>query len=287
MERCPRCGAIGRSGAKFCSTCGFRFESEESALMVDEGPNPRQVEHPDGHGNAEGAGNLDSDATGPSSGWPPPPRSEEMSGVSGGWPSSSASPTYADFGVSTGSAAEWPRNAEDSWPGDSAEVTEATPSNPGSEQRDDGFWLANAENAFAAHADQGDGLQPIDQANRLIDELRAVVATLGSPPNHDFTGVISDLEVAVTPPGALGADERAELREALLRARDRPRDLETAVDLSGRVDGMVALVFAYDRAIAAIERSLTVLRREPATSVLFPASGTASAGADLPRSTEE
>ena len=52
------------------------------------------------------------------------------------------------------------------------------------------------------------------------------------------------------------------LRDALLSARDRPRDLDTVLDLTGRIDSMVALAFAYERSHAAIERALDVLRRQ-------------------------
>src|SRR5215217_2552177 len=30
MERCPNCGTPGRPGAKFCTTCGFRFPGDAS-----------------------------------------------------------------------------------------------------------------------------------------------------------------------------------------------------------------------------------------------------------------
>jgi hypothetical protein len=95
----------------------------------------------------------------------------------------------------------------------------------------------------------------------LLDELRAAIAELGGGSTPDLTGVISDLEVAVTPPGALDAEDLAALREALLAAREKPREIDTVLDLSHRIDALVALVIAYDRTIAAIERSLDVLRR--------------------------
>ena len=43
-------------------------------------------------------------------------------------------------------------------------------------------------------------------------------------------------------------------------ARERPRDVDTILDLTTRIDAMLALVIAYDRTIAAIERSLEALR---------------------------
>jgi hypothetical protein len=96
----------------------------------------------------------------------------------------------------------------------------------------------------------------------LLDELRQTISEI-EPQAHsaaDLSGVISDLEVAVNPPGAMAADDVAELRDALLAARERPRDIDTIVDLTKRIDAMLALVIAYDRTIAAIERSLAALR---------------------------
>ena len=74
------------------------------------------------------------------------------------------------------------------------------------------------------------------------------------------SGVIADLEVAATPPGAMPSDQLSELRDALFAARENPRDVDTIVDLTRRIDALVALVIAYDRALAAIERSLETLR---------------------------
>jgi hypothetical protein len=65
----------------------------------------------------------------------------------------------------------------------------------------------------------------------------------------------------VNPPGAMAPDDVAELRDALVTARERPRDVDTILDLTTRIDAMLALVIAYDRTIAAIERSLDALRR--------------------------
>jgi hypothetical protein len=105
----------------------------------------------------------------------------------------------------------------------------------------------------------------------LLDQLRDAIGQIDLATSPDLSGVISDLEVAVTPPGALPADEVAELREALFTARERPRDIDTIVDLTKRIDTLVALVIAYDRAIAAIERSLAALKRaEPAAETIGP-----------------
>jgi hypothetical protein len=100
----------------------------------------------------------------------------------------------------------------------------------------------------------------VARATRLLDELRQTIAEIGPSSAVDLSGVISDLEVAVNPPGAMAADDVAELRDALVAARERPRDVDTILDLTTRIDAMLALVIAYDRTIAAIERSLEALR---------------------------
>jgi hypothetical protein len=100
----------------------------------------------------------------------------------------------------------------------------------------------------------------LGRALRLLDELRESITTLGQGSRPEAGGVISDLEVALTPPAALQADDLTALREALQTARERPRDLDAIVGLTQRLDTIAALVIAYDRAIAAIERSLDVLK---------------------------
>ena len=109
---------------------------------------------------------------------------------------------------------------------------------------------------------QADTADAVARAMRLLDELRQTISEIGLQAHSavDLSGVISDLEVAVHPPGAMAADDVAELRDALLAARERPRDIDTIVDLTKRIDAMLALVIAYDRAIAAIQRSLEALR---------------------------
>jgi hypothetical protein len=100
----------------------------------------------------------------------------------------------------------------------------------------------------------------LERARSLVEELRETIAAIPEGSPADIDGVISDLEVAATHPAALPADDLAALREALFTARERPRDLDTLLDLTQRLDAMIALVIGYDRALAAIERSLDTLR---------------------------
>jgi hypothetical protein len=129
---------------------------------------------------------------------------------------------------------------------------------------DENLETTSVDTPDAASDTQTGSGEATERAMRLLDELRQTISEIGLQAHSavDLSGVISDLQVAVNPPGAMAADDVAELRDALLAARERPRDIDTIVDLTKRIDAMVALVIAYDRAIAAIERALDVLRSD-------------------------
>jgi hypothetical protein len=117
------------------------------------------------------------------------------------------------------------------------------------------------QHADAAEISQNAALtEAIKRADQLLDELRTTVATIGRTQAPDLSGVISELEVALTPPAALQPDDLAALRDTLHTASERPRDIDVILDLTGKLSAMSALMIAYDRSIAAIERSLDTLR---------------------------
>lgn len=270
MERCPNCGQLSRLGAKFCTICGQKLGEEEGVAIavVEVSSAPETADDPsvDSNGSAETVSSwpapLSTEPAAAAPAWAPPangavsdepPEHEEA--VNGeGWPST----------WSTQGPAVWPAP-----PATDAEIAlESSAVAP--EEREPATELeaeaGNAEEDIAGEtaevvsADAEKNARARERAAQLLDELRETLATLSGENPRDFSGVISELEVAVTPPGAIGAEELSELREALLKARERPRDLDTIVDLTGRIDSLVALVIAYDRTIAAIERSLEVLR---------------------------
>jgi hypothetical protein len=138
---------------------------------------------------------------------------------------------------------------------------ETPPSEPES-QPEENDETTPVDTPDAASDNQTESEEATARAMRLLDELRQTISAIGPQSAVDLSGVISDLQVAVNPPGAMAADDVAELRDALLAARERPRDIDTIVDLTKRIDAMLALVIAYDRTIAAIERSLDVLRAD-------------------------
>jgi hypothetical protein len=158
----------------------------------------------------------------------------------------------------------WAESSTYTWPAPPNTQQETAPE-PADSSHDKFFALEAVEVAAelpASETDETAANEPRVEAERLLDELRSTIALIASQPGAgiDLSGVISDLEVAVTPPGALAPDDLTELRDALLAARERPRDVDTIVDLTRRLDALVALVIAYDRTLAAIERSLDVLR---------------------------
>ena len=155
----------------------------------------------------------------------------------------------------------WTSGAADSWPPPTDAVAETPPGEPES-QPDENAETPLVDTSDAIAGNQEETAEATARAMRLLDELRQTISEIEPQSAVDLSGVISDLEVAVHPPGAMAVDAVAELRDALLAARERPRDIDTIVDLTKRIDAMLALVIAYDRTIAAIERSLDVLRAD-------------------------
>lgn len=257
MERCPNCGTPGRPGAKFCTTCGFRFPGDAS----DSEP---AHDHPD-------AADPDTDEEpglfpgAMTDGWPSPPPPAET--AAGGWDEQAVAPeaTTAEPAETTeteGTSDSWTAGATDSWPAPPTADVADTPPTPPEPEPDETIETASGDDSHVAADNQTESAEAMARAMRLLDELRQTISEIGlqADSSDDLSGVISDLEVALHPPGAMAADNVAELRDALLTARERPRDIDTIVDLTKRIDAMLALVIAYDRAIAAIERSLAALR---------------------------
>jgi hypothetical protein len=247
MERCPHCGSPSREGAKFCTTCGYRFTEFDD-----------EAQSSSGEGATDAASNNDEhaqEAPGPTVAWPAPPG--EAPATASPWARSEAAADIDRETVDETSATTWPQSPPAFWP--------EPPNAPPSIEASAAETQATAE-PFAyseiAPFPSPEAAMALARATGLLDDLRDAFAQLGQVAAPDLGGVISDLEVATTPPGALDAAELASLREALLSARERPRDIDTILDLSQRIDGVIALMIAYDRAIAAIERSLAVLRRE-------------------------
>ena len=195
--------------------------------------------------------------------WPsPPPPAETVTGGSDEQAAAAQATASesSDMMEVEGTSTTWAAGAADAWPArPTAEVADSLAGEP-EPQPDEETATALVNTSSAAADNQAETTEATTRAMRLLDELRQAISEIGPHSAVDLSGVISDLEVAVHPPGAMAADDVAELRDALLAARERPRDIDTVVDLTKRIDAMLALVIAYDRAIAAIERSLEALR---------------------------
>ena len=255
MERCPNCGTPARPGAKFCTTCGFRFPGDGSDSESGNGQTDTTTSNIDEEPGLFPGAMADS--------WPSPPPQTEA--VRSGWEETSdpPEPAPAEQGetiqVETASDS-WTTGAVDSWPArpDVAQVDmpQVEPEPQDNETSD--TLLVGASDPAAG--DQARAADAVARAMRLLEELRDTISEIGPQSAVDLSGVISELEVAVNPPGAMAPADVAELRDALVAARERPRDVDTILDLTTRIDAMLALVIAYDRTIAAIERSLEALR---------------------------
>lgn len=136
---------------------------------------------------------------------------------------------------------------------------QAVDSGSGSKRGDD---TVNA----AEHPNPGDE-DPLDRARRLIEELR----TLIPPPrlyqeeapqavSVPVEGLRDELE------SARSRSDFRDLRSALESARERPRDVDTMLEMVGRIDTMLEALDDRDRLATAVERAID--RLEPGASGL-------------------
>jgi hypothetical protein len=201
--------------------------------------------------------------------WPPP-----VSSWAAGWgaapAASSADQPVDQTDGATETAPAWPTT----WPVEPTADDTAAPTDSGDRNVEAATTVDVVEPA-AEEPDLGVSLAAVDASPRgeptsdpaaralaLIDELRALVPqlTAEAAAEIDAEAIAADLEAAIRPAADEPAGEQEGLRTALLTARERPRDIDTMLDLVGRVDAVLALLDAHDRAVAAIERAVRSLR---------------------------
>lgn len=244
MDRCPTCGEEIRIGAKFCTTCGTRLDTENGFATVP----PLEVNAVAQEQNQPETANAS---------WPTPPTRNESDTFAAWGAPRAAEPNASEETVNT-----WQRGGN-AWPAPPSAVAPglSVSDEPTSAPAEAGSDSVFVDEEPAQRDDPAAASPAQERALALLDELRTAVAGLGAGSAIDTSSVISDLEVAITPPGAIPPDDLSDLRDALFAARERPKDLDTILDLTGRIDSLLALVIAYDRATAAIERSLRALRQ--------------------------
>jgi hypothetical protein len=263
MERCPNCGAPARPGAKFCTTCGSRLPDAPAAESGAERP------------------------TVAAAGWAAPPEAEppaaaETTATTGGESAGTAGETAgtaADQVLSTTWPADGPQSRPSTWAEEAvAQAETPAPTEPDTAETPVESAPAAADQTWeemtaiflpepAAETPPIIGIMPggaaeaQQRAIALLDELRGLLpAVVGAAPAGRPGAIADQLEAAIAAGSAEEAAELAELRAALVATRDRPRDIDTVLDLSRRVDAIVALLDAYDRSIAAINEAVRSLR---------------------------
>ena len=295
MERCPNCGAPARAGARFCTTCGYRLpENADAATSVAaEQSSPETPVEPAGGapaaefdaastaaaGAAEAGPARDAGDTGNAdqvlaSSWP----SRAESSWSGQWPAVEAAET-GDVGAASAGEDASTEGGQATWSGTAgADVDEANmaPSpaaggmgaeasaagwvgHPFTPSPEASMLTPSSSDRLAPESSDGPA-GPVVRAVALLDELRALLPTLASTGTVDPETVAADLEAALAAARAEESEGLAELRMAMLAARDRPRDIDTVLDLSRRVDDVLALLDAHEHCVAAIERAILALR---------------------------
>ncbi len=251
MEVCPVCGEQRRSSARFCTTCGQRFATDEMADIPAVPASPDVYLDP--HAGADPV----------ISGWPAPASQVEASPWAppaedrGGWPA----PPMGPEGGSDSSEVTWAEVAATAFgsPRRAPLVAERVTS---SETIDEFEAIEEADpepNQSGARTD--DRLR--ERARSLISELREVIEGLTGESSSASGDLADELEISLTRPAALDGEALADLRTVAESAQARPRDLDTLTALTAQADTIVALIVGYERATAGIERAIETLRSSP------------------------
>lgn len=252
MEVCPVCGEQRRNSARFCTTCGHRFATDEIGgpqsppATPDISPDPPDIADPVISGWPAPSTHV---AASP---WAPPLEDK------GAWPaplveaeeiSESAEVTWADVAATAlGSPKRAPTVADLLAENDAADEFEAI------------------DEVDAETSQTGGGSDELlrERARSLMSELRDVIEGLTGQSSSAGDALASELEISLTRPAALDGEALADLRAAAESAQDRPRDLDTLTALTAQAETILALIVAYERTSAGIERAIEGIRGEPA-----------------------
>jgi hypothetical protein len=248
MEVCPVCGEQRRNSARFCTTCGHRFATDEMATTQSPPATLEMTNNPD-------------DVADPViTGWPAPSSQSAASPWApsgderGGWPEPPAAPdamsdssevTWADIAATALSSPKHARK-EAVLPADNDTVGE--------------FEAIDEVDAETTQTDARSDALLRDRARSLMSELHEVIEGLTGQSSSVSDDLASELEIALTRPAALDGDALADLLAAAESAQDRPRDLDTLTALTAQADTILALIVAYERASAGIERAIESIR---------------------------
>lgn len=250
MESCPVCGEQRRNSARFCTTCGHRFDIDEIGSETIAASN--MDVRPESHNGVDPI----------IAGWPAPSREEAASpwapplDNTGGWP---APPSSSDA-TSVAPDVTWAEIAATAL----VRPIRAEPIALESEAplvADDISEVAE-EASFEASAEEP-GVNDVlrERARNLVSELRDVIDGLTGESWAARLDLIGELEVSLTRPSALAGDALADLRATAEAVQARPRDLDTLTALTAQSETILALIVGYERASAGIERAIETLRK--------------------------
>jgi hypothetical protein len=100
----------------------------------------------------------------------------------------------------------------------------------------------------------------LDDLRRLLPDLEADLHTAAAPAPLAFDAEAIAVELETARREAREGREFAGLEAVLLAARDRPRDIDAMLQLTGRLEEILALHGAYGRCAAAIDAAVAALR---------------------------
>ena len=283
MDRCTNCGAPTRVDAKFCTTCGFRLAEWDDADTVpaaSAAPAADPAWPAPTSPAADPAWPTPADPAVEPATWEVPPLQPEAAT----WPTPptpAAAPEPDSGGWGAGTSWDGWRStetvAETEVAVAEAAIYEHAPATPAPvELADFAPPLDSVEAVEAATAPVAVGADPwqypeahealgpvvapasADRLRALLDEARDLVPLLAatSAAAVDQRALAADLDAAL----AANRLEIDDLRAALERAREHPRDIDTILDLTGRVDSVILLLDAHDRLRSSVASAAERLR---------------------------
>ena len=279
MQTCSNCGASVREGAKFCTSCGTRLNDHASASatsvwQVPESPSDASASQTSSSG-ASGSLEPASSSTGSTSS-----KADQTFNWSWGSPSedaatSSSSSTQAEEEMAStdSSADEASTDADAVKDASEVEALDDQPATTDEESVDSQRADASSDSATLSSwtsqwDDDVDATSPADasasassgarasvseptveedegeedtvaRAERLIGELHKIIPSLARP--RPPVARATTTEEADELERAARVGKFDDIRDALLAARDNPRDIDNMMTLSGKVDRLLEL----------------------------------------------
>ncbi len=251
MEVCPVCGEQRRDSARFCTTCGHRFATDEIVSAPFLPAAPATEPEPDDSSDPVISGWPAPASPVAASPWAPSPEDR------GGWPA----PPAAGEENSDASEVTWAEVAATAFsaPSHAHPVTGSLPESDAIAE----FEAMDYVDAVPAQFDVKDNDLLRQRARSLMDELGEVIEGLTGEASTANDDLASELEISLTRPAALEGDALSDLLAAAESAQARPRDLDTLTALTAQAETILAVIVGYERATAGIERAIASLRSRP------------------------